>query len=105
MWLNHRRQVLGRSVRQSAYHAYEGKKMAERTPTVNDDVEIVIATPNGSFHLMGDQDVMVRGQESAERCPISLAELEQLYGKYQAPKTDDLAHPKSSVSVMRGGKK
>ncbi|MGB6477236.1 MAG: hypothetical protein WBF04_24545 [Candidatus Sulfotelmatobacter sp.] len=100
-WLNHRRQVLGKSTRQSAYHAYEGKKMAERTPSVNDDIEMVIATPDGSFQLMRDQEVIVRGQESAERCPVSLAELEVLHEKYQAPKTDDLGHPKPSVSSRK----
>jgi hypothetical protein len=104
-WLNHRRQVLGYSVRQSSYHAYEAKKMAERSPTVNDDIEMVIATPNGSFQLMRDREVVARGKENAERCPISLQELDQLYEKYRAPKTDDLGHPKPSVSVMRAEKK
>lgn len=97
-WLNHRRQVLGKSVRQSAYHAYEAKRMAESAPTVNKDIEIVIATPKGSFHIMRDLEVTVRGQESIEQCPVSLAELEVLYEKYQAPTTDDLGHPKPVIS-------
>src|SRR5437667_10473991 len=75
-WLNHRRQVLRRSVRQSAYHAYEGKKMAESSPTVNDDIELLIATPTGRFHLMRGHDATVRGQETEDRLPIGLSELE-----------------------------
>jgi len=86
MWLNYRQQVLGLSVKQSAYHAYEAKRMAARAPTVNDDIEILIAVPNQSFHL-------TRQEPEKSGCPISLTEMEELFKKYETPKTAGLGHP------------
>jgi hypothetical protein len=87
-WLNYRRQVLGRSVKQSVYHAYEAKLMAAQAPSVNDQIEIAIVVPGSkSFHLTKDTPM-------ADGCPVSLGELQRLFKKYGPQKTEVLGHPK-----------
>lgn len=94
-WLNYRRQSLGRSIKQSIYHAYEAKRMAARAPTVNDAVEIAIIPAGGkSFHL-SERDPVIDG------CPVSLPELESWFEKYGPQSSDALGHPKSKPSAAR----
>jgi hypothetical protein len=87
-WLNYRGQYLGRSVRQSVYHAYEAKRMAARAPTVNENIEIAVILPGAkSFHLT-DETPEIDG------CPVSLSELESMFTKYGPQTTSLLGHPK-----------
>jgi hypothetical protein len=87
-WLNFRGQVLGKSVKQSAYHAYEAKQMAAKAPSVNDQIEIVIVLPGEkSFHLTKDI-------QPTDGCPVSLGELQRMFKKYGPQKTEVLGHPK-----------
>lgn len=51
MWFNQRHQKLSLSVRQSALHAYEASRMAASAPSVNEDIEILIATKERVFHI------------------------------------------------------
>src|ERR1019366_6224864 len=44
MWLNYRGQRLNFNIKRSALHAYEAAKMAAATPTVNENIDVVIAT-------------------------------------------------------------
>jgi hypothetical protein len=82
-WLNYRQHTLARSIRQSAYHAYEAKIMAAKAPTVNDNIEIVIATAERSWYL-------TKEQPEQEGCDVSLLELEQMFKKYGPQNTYDL---------------
>ncbi len=42
-WLSHRKQFLGMKLMRSVYHAYEAKTMAESSPNVNDELDVLIA--------------------------------------------------------------
>ncbi len=44
-WLGYREHVLSMSPRRAAYHAYEAKLMAEKSPHVNSELDIVFAQP------------------------------------------------------------
>lgn len=91
-WLNYRGQTLSRSIKQSAYHAYEAKLMAARAPTVNDNIEIVVATPEASWYLT--KEVPER-----EGCEVSLLELEHQFKRYGPQNTYDLGFkPKQSAA-------
>ena len=97
-WLNYRGQYLGSSIKQSAYHAYEAKRMAARTPTVNDAVEIAVIMPGkGSFHLT-DKTPELDG------CPVSIPELESTFSKLGPQSTNPLGHQQSAVQKA-GAKK
>jgi hypothetical protein len=86
MWLNYRGQVLGMNITQSAYHAYEAKKMASSAPTVNENVEILVATKSGGYHLTA-ADPCISG------CAISLKDLDDWWCKYKPPTTRALGFP------------
>ena len=86
-WLNYRRQVLGQSIRQSAYKAYEAKRMPARAPTGNDKIEIAIVLHDKTFHL-SEENPVISG------CPVSIPELDAMLRKYGPRKTDDLGHAK-----------
>jgi hypothetical protein len=92
-WLHCRRQTPSRSVRQSAYHAYEARRLTKRTPVVNANLELLLATQNERFHLTAETPEL-------KGCPVSLPELEEMYGKY-GPRdtTGDLGYPKSLNAV------
>ena len=90
-WLNFRSQQLGRNPKQSAYHAYEAKIMAESAPTVNKNTEIVVAFADRYYRLTNEFP-------EQEGCPFSLPELKALYPKYGPQNTDDLGHVKKSSS-------
>jgi hypothetical protein len=98
-WLNYRQQMLGLGLKRSAYHAYEAKRMAAKSPTVNDAIEIVVVSSSGkSFHLQEDNPKI-------EGCLVSLPELESMFKKYGPQETNELGHIKPSVSGTRKGGK
>ena len=82
-WLNYRGQTLGMSVAQSALHAYESSVMAASAPTVNTDIEVLIATAKDQFHLSGRNP-------SNPGCPISISWLRSMAKRYGARRTDAL---------------
>jgi hypothetical protein len=91
-WLYHRRQVSGRSVRQSAYHAYEAARIITRPRSAGASLEMIVATKQTAFHL-------THKDRESSGCPVSLLELESMFEKYGPRDTDqDLGHPKPSVS-------
>jgi hypothetical protein len=46
LWLNYCNHTLSYSDKRSAYHAYEAKRMAEKSPHVNERIEMLMATPH-----------------------------------------------------------
>jgi hypothetical protein len=82
-WLNNRYQTLGGNIKRSAYHAYEANRMATRAPTVNDNIELVIATASQCFHLH-------RECPNKDGCPVSLTELDALWESHKARDTSTI---------------
>jgi hypothetical protein len=93
-WLNFRQQQLGLNPRQSAYHAYEAKVMASKAPTVNRNLELVIAFADRHYLLTEENTAM-------DGCPISMPEMNSMFKKYGPQETNDLGHIKPSVSGTR----
>jgi hypothetical protein len=97
-WLNFRGQQLGLSPKQSAYHAYEAKLMAETAPTVNANVDMVIAS--------ADQHYLLTIEKPAPTgSPVSLDDLRVMYKKYGPQSTIDLGHKTKEPSTKRSTKK
>ena len=91
-WLNYRQQHLGRNLKQSVYHAYEARIMAGKAPTVNENIEIIIATAERSWHLTAEHP-------EREGCEVSLLELKKMFDKYGPQNTFAIGHqPKRSTS-------
>ena len=91
-WLKYRAQQLGRNPRQSAYHAYEAMKMAANAPTVNKNMEIVMAFADRGYTLTAEYP-------EPEGCPFSLTELNAMYPKYGPQDTFEIGHqPMKSTS-------
>lgn len=82
-WLKYRQQHLARSVRQSAYHAFEACSMAAKTPTVNERTDLIVASKGAAFCL-SDRSPKQAG------CPVSIPELRKLMHKYGPQKTEAL---------------
>ena len=91
MWLNYRRQNFALNVKRSTFHAYEASLLAAKAPTVNVDIEMLIATSTGACHYSRDGT-------SHQGSGISLSELANLFKKYGPQSTEDLGFkPTSSV--------
>jgi hypothetical protein len=84
-WLNFRNQQLGNNPMQSAYHAFEAKRMAASAPTVNKNIDLVMAFADRHY-ILSDEKPEVEG------CPFSLAELVAMYPKYGPQSTYGLGH-------------
>jgi hypothetical protein len=97
-WLNYRKQHLSLSIRQSIYHAYEASRMASKAPTVNDELEIMIATKDAIIHT-------ATGFASPPvDFPLSFETLKDLFKEKGPQNTDDLeAFAKPSVSQTSAG--
>lgn len=67
MWLNYRKQHLGMSVERSALHAFEAGRFAGSAPTVNDEIEVLIATKETHFHMGKDRVIGTSGLSSPDR--------------------------------------
>lgn len=85
-WLNYRRQVLGMSVEQSTYHAFEAKQMAAKSPNVNENIQILIASAS-EHHVVSTMEPSPNG------CSTSIPALEASFAKYGPPSTESLGHP------------
>lgn len=95
-WLNFRKQQLGLRPLQATYHAYEAKIMAEMAPTVNRNIEMVVAFSDREYVLRADRPEI-------EGCPVSFSELKKLYKEYGPQDTNALGHsPMRSVSRKSG---
>lgn len=95
MWLNFRHQQFGLNAKQSIYHAYEAKVMANMTPTVNTNLEAVIAFADRHY-LLTDEKPTVDG------CPISLSELRSMFREHGPQDTNKLGHQK--IKILSGNK-
>jgi hypothetical protein len=82
-WLNFRNHAGNCGVKRAAYHAYEASKMAAAAPTVNNQIEITIATKNNSTYIAKDR--YYPGWYG-----ISFSELEELYRKYGPQSTEGI---------------
>jgi hypothetical protein len=82
-WLSYRQHKLSCSVRRSAYHVYEAKRMAENSPHVNKNIDLVIAKKDKHFLLYQDK-------KTVEGCPISIPELEKMFKKLNVRDTNSL---------------
>jgi len=85
---------LGLNPKQSAYHAYEAKIMAAKAPTVNNNLEMVIASADGHY-LITEEKPTVDG------CPVSLPELKSMFPKYGPQNTNALGHQKIKPSTSQ----
>jgi hypothetical protein len=82
--LCYRNQTMDMGLRRSAYHAYEAKIMAERSPHVGKaDIQMLIANPKQAC-LLTEQEPERSG------CSVSLTELKEWLEKYGPKKTTDL---------------
>jgi hypothetical protein len=99
-WLNFRRQTLGLSPKQSAYHGYEAKIMASKAPTVNNNIELLVASNDRSFYLTEEKP-------SVGGCPVSLTELRTMFDAYGPRSTHAIGHqqPKPLTSRKSAGQK
>jgi len=83
-WLGYRDQNGGMGVRQSAYHVYEAKRMAEQSPHVGKgDVDLLVAS-NDRFFLLN------KSNPAPQDSPVSLPELEEMWRKFGPSETTDL---------------
>jgi hypothetical protein len=85
-WLNFRNQQLGLHPVQSAYHAYEAKIMASQAPTVNRNLEVVVAYADRHYFL---------SQEHPEvsGCPVSIPQLKKMFKQYGPRDANAIGHP------------
>jgi hypothetical protein len=83
-WLNYRKQSLSLSVRRSIYHAFEASRMAAQAPTVNEELEIVVATKGQFVHNS------TTFPTPSKDFPLSFETLKAMYAEKQAKGTDDL---------------
>lgn len=84
-WLNFRNQQLGLHPVQSAYHAYEAKIMASQAPTVNRNLEVVVATASGHY-------VLTEEHPELPGCPVSIPELKKMFKRYGPRDTNPSGH-------------
>jgi hypothetical protein len=82
-WLSYRQHNLGLSVKRAAYHAFEAKLMAESSPFVNDQIDIVIANKKEHF-------LLTRANPSPEGAPVTVADLRKMLRRYGIRETEGL---------------
>lgn len=82
-WLSYRNHHLARSLRQSAYHAFEAKLMAESSPYVNEKLDVIVANANKHF-LLTEFKAVPGG------APFTIDELRQLFNTYGPKDTDEV---------------
>lgn len=82
-WLSYRQHNLGLSVKRAAYHAFEAKLMAESSPFVNAQIDIVIANRKEHFLLS-------RTNPKPEGAPVTVVELRKMLRRYGVRETEGL---------------
>jgi len=98
-WLSYRHHNLGLNVKRATFHAFEAKLMAESSPFVNEQIDLVIANKDKCW-------VATRTNPKPEGIPITVAELQELFGSYGPKETDDLGkNPMPSASRKSKPKK
>jgi hypothetical protein len=79
-----RDQTMAMGLRRSAYHTYESKLMAERSPHVGKaDIQMLIANQERA-------DLLTEQEPEHPGCPVSLTEMKEMFKKYGPQNTDDL---------------
>jgi Proteasome subunit len=82
-WLSYRHHNLGFTVKRAAYHAFEAKLMAEASPFVNDQIDMIVANKDRHY-------ILTRHTPSPEGTPITVAELRKMLKKYGVRETDNM---------------
>lgn len=82
-WLSYPNHNLGFSARRAAYHEFEAKLMAESSPFVNEQLDLVIANKDKHF-------IATRANPKPEGIPITVAERSELFLAYGPKETDGL---------------
>ncbi|HWD99371.1 MAG TPA: hypothetical protein VG345_10045 [Bryobacteraceae bacterium] len=80
-WLCYRGHRLTYSPKRAAYYAFEAKLMADKSPFVNEKIEMAIATTDGHVHVK---------DSAPESGSWSLAEFRHMYRKYGPQSTEPL---------------
>jgi hypothetical protein len=68
--------------------------MASKSPTVNDNIEIVVATLEKSW-------LLTKETPEREGCEVSLLELEKMFNKYGPQNTHDLGYKTKPVTSRK----
>src|SRR5260370_15542476 len=82
-WLSYRHHNLGFPVKRSAYHAFEAKLMAESSPFVNEQIDLVIA--NKEKHW-----ILTKSNPKPDETPLPIPYLRKLFSTYGPKETDDM---------------
>lgn len=82
-WLSFRQQEHHMSLQRTAYHVYEAKRMAEQSPHVGKEIELLVAYAGRAFRLNA------RTPEQSG-CPVSLTALEETWRRFGPPDTTPL---------------
>jgi hypothetical protein len=77
-WLSRRQQTLGQLPLRAGYHAYEAKRMAESSPHVNDQLDIVVATNEEHWFCTTHPSV----HTEKEHPEINIKNLKRLWKRY-----------------------
>jgi hypothetical protein len=85
-WLSYRHHNWEFSVRRSAYHAFEAKIMAESSPHVNENLDMLFA--EGSRWCVISDTLPTGG--TYERPPITIRELRDTFAEYGPKSTDEV---------------
>jgi hypothetical protein len=91
MWLNYRGQRMNFNIRRSALHAYEAAKMGAATPTVNEKIDVVIATATNEYRLPHDLP-------PTQNAPFTLKDLKKMARTFGPRKTDSLGSQGGSAT-------
>lgn len=82
-WLSYRNHNLEFSAKKAAYHAFEAKLMAESSPFVNDQLDLIIASKD-------KHHIATRANPKPDGIPVTVAELREMFLTYGPKETDDL---------------
>jgi hypothetical protein len=82
-WLSYRNHNLGFPLRRAAYQAFEAKIMAEQSPFVNDQIDLVIASKKQNF-------IVTRFDPKPDGVPVTVAELREMFTVYGPKETDEV---------------
>lgn len=82
-WLSYRHHNLGFPLKRAAYHAFEAKLMAESSPFVNEELDVIIASYKSHY-------IVTRTNPKPDGVPFTVAELRELANQYGPKETDDL---------------
>lgn len=81
-WLSYRGHTLGMGLQRAAYHAYEAKIMAESSPSVNAQLDVIVATKGKHWFNSSH-----RPNEETD-CPVKFESLKEQFTQY-GPKPPD----------------